>query len=88
MYYKIEVYSKNNVSDIYFESYLFAYDGKYPLDENTNGKLNRLKEINAKKDYEVRLTAIMLESGVAYNSTIAENRVQAVIYITGNFDTK
>lgn len=88
VYYKIEIYSENNVSDIYFESYLFAYDGKYLLDENTNGKLNRLKEINAKKDYEIRLTAMMLEPGVAYNSTIAENRVQAVIYITGNFDTK
>lgn len=84
IYYKIEVYAKNDESDVYFESYLFSYDGKFPLSENTNGKINKLNKFDTKKDYTVRLTAVMLEPGIAYNSTVAESRVQAVVYVTGS----
>lgn len=89
VYYKIEVYAKNKESDVYFESYLFTYDDEYLFDGTTNSKVpNRLGNIDMSKDYQVRLTAVMLEPGVAYNSTIAENRVQAVVYVTRGLDVK
>ncbi len=84
--YKMEVYLKNNVNDVYFESALFPYVNNYPLSESTVGKVNRLKDMDSKKEYEIRLTAVMLEPGVAYNTTIAENRVQAVFYVTKKFN--
>lgn len=92
IYYKIEVYSKPKQvtsyvnSEVYFESNLFPYDVKYLLSENTTGKINKLNKIDSKKDYEIRLTAVMLESEIAYNSQIAENRVQAVFYVTDKFN--
>ena len=83
VYYKMEVYSKDNEADVYFESGLFSYDnGKYILNESTIGKINKLDKINSKKEYTLRLTAVMLESGVASNSVIAESHVQAVVYVT------
>lgn len=84
--YKMEVYLKNNVNDVYFESALFPYVNVYPLSESTVGKVNRLNKIDSRKEYEIRLTAVMLEPGVAYNTTIAENRVQAVFYVTDKFN--
>lgn len=84
--YKMEVYLKNNVNDVYFESALFPYVNNYPLSESTVGKVNRLKDMDSRKEYEIRLTAVMLEPGVAYNTTIAENRVQAVFYVTKKFN--
>jgi lipoprotein len=84
--YKMEVYLKNNVNDVYFESALFPYVNNYPLSESTVGKVNRLKDIDSRKEYEIRLTAVMLEPGVAYNTTIAENRVQAAFYVTDKFN--
>ena len=75
VYYKIEVYSKDNEADVYFESGLFSYDnGKYTLNESTIGKINKLNKIDSKKEYTLRLTAVMLEPGVASNSVIAESR--------------
>ena len=83
VYYKMEVYSKDNEADVYFESGLFPYDnGRYILNESTIGKINKLDKINSKKEYTLRLTAVMLESGVASNSVIAESHVQAVVYVT------
>ena len=83
VYYKMEVYSKDNEADVYFESGLFPYDnGRYILNESTIGKINKLDKINSKKEYTLRLTAGMLESGVASNSVIAESHVQAVVYVT------
>ena len=83
VYYKIEVYSKDNEADVYFESGLFSYDnGKYTLNESTIGKINKLNKIDSKKEYTLRLTAVMLEPGVASNSVIAESRIQAVVYVT------
>lgn len=84
--YKMEVYLKNNVNDVYFESALFPYVNNYPLSESTVGKVNKLNKIDSRKEYEIRLTAVMLEPGVAYNTTIAENRVQAVFYVTDKFN--
>ena len=83
VYYKIEVYSKDNEADVYFESGLFPYDnGKYTLNGSTIGKINKLDKIDSKKEYVLRLTAVMLEPGVASNSVIAESRIQAVVYVT------
>ena len=80
VYYKIEVYSKDNEADVYFESGLFPYDnGKYTLNGSTIGKINKLDKIDSKKEYVLRLTAVMLEPGVASNSVIAESRIQAVV---------
>lgn len=86
VYYKIEVYLKNDDADVYFESSLFSYDVAYILSESTVGKINRLDKIDSRKEYEIRLTAVMLETGVAYNTTIAESRVQAVFYVTDKFN--
>ena len=47
-----------------------------------SGKLIKLNKIDSKKEYTLRLTAVMLESGVASNSVIAESRIQAVVYVT------
>ena len=83
VYYKMEVYSKDNEADVYFESGLFPYDnGKYTLNGSTIGKINKLDKIDSKKEYTLRLTAVMLETGVASNSVIAESRIQAVVYVT------
>ena len=86
VYYKIEVYSVNKSgqeTDVYFESELFPYNnGEFSLDENTIGKINELNKIDPEKENILRLTAVMLEKGVTYNSMIAENRVQAVVYVT------
>lgn len=83
VYYKMEVYSKDNEADVYFESGLFPYDnGKYTLNGSTIGKINKLDKIDSKKEYTLRLTAVMLEAGVASNSVIAESRIQAVVYVT------
>lgn len=39
----MEVYSKDNEADVYFESGLFPYDnGKYTLNGSTIGKINKL----------------------------------------------
>lgn len=86
VYYRIEVYRKNDEGDIYFESDLFPYDNKFLLSENTTGKVNKLNKIDSKKDYEIRLTAVMLEEGIAYNSQIAVGRTQAVVYVTDKFN--
>lgn len=86
VYYKIEVYSKNKEADLYFESELFPYDnGKYVLNQNTIGKINKLNKIDQKKEYVIRLTAVMLERGITFNSMVAEGRVQAVVYVTDKF---
>ena len=82
VYYKMEVYSKDNEADVYFESGLFSYDnGKYTLNESTIGKINKLNKIDSKKEYTLRL----LEPGVASNSVIAESRIQAVVYVTAKY---
>ncbi len=86
VYYKIEVYSINKngqATDVYFESDLLAYNnGGFLLDSSTKGLVNKLDEIDSNKENILRLTAVMLEKGVAYTNMNAENRVQAVVYIT------
>ena len=80
--YKIEVYNEEKEGDVYFESYLFTYDGEYSFDGSSTSKVpNRLKDIDTRKHYQVRLTAFMLEPGVTYNSMTAENRVQATVSV-------
>ena len=59
VYYKMEVYSKDNEADVYFESGLFPYDnGRYILNESTIGKINKLDKINSKKEYTVSLLIV------------------------------
>lgn len=44
-----------------------------------------MNKIDSKKEYTLRLTAVMLEPGVASNSVIAESRIQAVVYVTAKY---
>ena len=56
---------------------MLKFNGQY-----TDNHFNKLDKIDSKKEYTLRLTAVMLEAGVASNSVIAESRIQAVVYVT------
>lgn len=82
IFYKIDVYAQDNPADIVFSSSLFTYVNKYPISQGTIGAINQWDKINTNKTYTIRLSAVMLEPGVAFNSHFAENRVQAVLYVS------
>lgn len=87
VYYRVEVFPKNNINDPYFVSRIQpATTAELMIKTTTAGELNRMKELKSGETYGVRLTAILYEPGVdPLNDNYGYANIQAVAYYNDIF---